>query len=221
MDKIIITSSKSKVKLRRSGKGLITSLGIKDKIIPKKYKKARYAIINVSKKDLSKIIREFEKLPYEIYEKKRPKHKPTDSYFYPERHLSNCMMRSDALNLHVYPVRTQMNGTQNILTSNVYSKYKSKLKKFLVDKTLSHICSMDEDESKIIIVEKCSTKGDESECVHKNINKQKYKNNEAYYEASSVTDELPSYFNIFECGRNILNRLDMTYELACMYTQEE
>ena len=46
---------------------------------PEKYKKARYAIGNVSKKDLSKIIREFEifeKLPYE---KKRPKHEPTDS----------------------------------------------------------------------------------------------------------------------------------------------
>ena len=45
------------------------------------YKKSRFAIINVSKKDLSKIIREFEKLPYEIYEKKRPKHEPTDRYF--------------------------------------------------------------------------------------------------------------------------------------------
>ena len=49
------------------------------------YKKARYAILNISKKDLSKIIREFEKLSYEIYEKKRPKYEPTDSYFYLER----------------------------------------------------------------------------------------------------------------------------------------
>ena len=57
-----------------SGKGLITSLGIKAKVRPHKYKKERYAIGNVSKKDLSKIIREFEKLPYEIYEKKRTKH---------------------------------------------------------------------------------------------------------------------------------------------------
>ena len=37
-------------------------------------------------------------------------------------------------------------------------------------------------------------------------------NNEAHYEESSVTDEVPSYFNIFECGRNLLNRLDLTYE---------
>ena len=46
----------------------------------------------------------------------------------------------------------------------------------------------------------------------KNINKQKDAKNETEYEESSVTDEVPSYFNIFKCGRNILNRLDVTYE---------
>ena len=45
-------------------------------------KKERYAIGNVIKKDPSNIIREFEKLPYESYEKKIPKHKPTESYFF-------------------------------------------------------------------------------------------------------------------------------------------
>ena len=65
-----------------SGKGLITSLGFKAKVRPQKYKKARYAIRNVSKKYPSKIIREFQKIPYESYEKKKPKHEPTDSYFY-------------------------------------------------------------------------------------------------------------------------------------------
>ena len=59
--------------------GLITYLGLKAKVRPKKYKKARYAIGNVSKKDLSKIIGEFEKLRYESYERKSPKHDPTDS----------------------------------------------------------------------------------------------------------------------------------------------
>ena len=62
---------------------------------------------------------------------------------------------------------------------------------------------------------------DESECVHKNINKQKETKNETEYEESSVTYEVPSYFNTFECGRNILNRIDMTYELACMATQKK
>ena len=63
LDKMIITSSGSKVKLGRSGMGLITSLGLNAKTGPNKYKNARYAIINFSKKDLSKIINKFENLP--------------------------------------------------------------------------------------------------------------------------------------------------------------
>ena len=47
--KMKITSSESKGKLERSGKGFITSLGFKAKVRPQKYKKARYAIKNVSK----------------------------------------------------------------------------------------------------------------------------------------------------------------------------
>ena len=61
---------------------MITSLGLKAKTSPNKYKKVRYAIGNVSTKYLSKIIREFEKLPYKIYEMRRPKHEPNGIYFY-------------------------------------------------------------------------------------------------------------------------------------------
>ena len=77
-------------------------------------------------KDLSKIIREFEKLPYKSYEGSSPKHDPTDSYFYLSRQLAKCMMRYDALNSHVYPIRTEMIGTQQILISHVCSTDKSK-----------------------------------------------------------------------------------------------
>ena len=89
-----ITSSESKDNFGISGNGLITSQGLKDKSRPKKYKKSRYAIRNFSKKDLSKMIREFEKLPYESYNRKRPRHEPTDRYFYLARHLEKCMMIS-------------------------------------------------------------------------------------------------------------------------------
>ena len=58
----------------------------------------RYAIRNVIKKDLSKIIKEFEKIYKLPYEKNRPKHEPTDSYFHIARQLAKCMMRSDNLN---------------------------------------------------------------------------------------------------------------------------
>ena len=95
LDEMKITSSESKGKLERSGKWLITSLGYKAKVSPQKYKKAGYAIVNFSKKDLSKIIREFEKFEKFPYDKKRPKNDTTDSYFYLARQLAKCMMRSN------------------------------------------------------------------------------------------------------------------------------
>ena len=61
---------------------MITSLVFKTKVGSHKHKKAMYTIVNVSKKDPSKIIREFEIFPYKSYEKKRPKYEPNDSYFY-------------------------------------------------------------------------------------------------------------------------------------------
>ena len=56
------TTSESKVKMEGSGKGLVTALALKTKARLKIYKKARYAIGNVSMKDLSKKIKDFEKL---------------------------------------------------------------------------------------------------------------------------------------------------------------
>ena len=59
MDKIRITSLESTVKLVGSVQWFIASLGLKAKTRQKEYKKARYVIINVIKKYLSKIIRYF------------------------------------------------------------------------------------------------------------------------------------------------------------------
>ena len=77
---------------------MITSLGFKAKVRPHKHNNAKYTIRNVSKKDLSKIIREFEKFEKLPYVKKRPKHEPTDSYFYLAIQLAKCMMISNTLN---------------------------------------------------------------------------------------------------------------------------
>ena len=62
LDKMETTSLESKVKMEGSGKWLVTALSLKTKARSKKYKKARYAIGNVSTKDLSNKIKEFEKL---------------------------------------------------------------------------------------------------------------------------------------------------------------
>ena len=80
-----------------------------------KYKKARYAVGNVSEKDLLKIIKEIEKIEKLPYEKKRPKHEPTDSYFHLARQLAKCMMRSDKLNWHDHGGYMKMTS----LSSNV------------------------------------------------------------------------------------------------------
>ena len=71
-----------KRKIGKIRKGVDHLSGFQDQSRVEKYKKASYAIVNVSKKDLSKIIKEFEKFEKLPYEKKRPKHEPTGSYFY-------------------------------------------------------------------------------------------------------------------------------------------
>ena len=37
----------------------------------------------------------------------------------------------------------------------------------------------------------------------------------------SVTEKVKIYFNIYECGRNILDRLDVTYQRAFMATPKD
>ena len=80
LNKMESTSSESKGKLGRSGKGLVTALAFKTKVRSQKYKKARYTNRNISKKDLSKIIKVFEKIGKLTYVKRIPKHEPTSSY---------------------------------------------------------------------------------------------------------------------------------------------
>ena len=55
------------------------------------------------------------------------------------------MMRADALNLHIYLVRTESTDMQQILILHVYSTDKSESKEFLVDKTLLQVCSTDKE----------------------------------------------------------------------------
>ena len=69
------------------------------------------------------------------------------------------------------------------------------------------VCSTDESESEIIIVNKSSTEESEPESVHKiiNINKGKYAIDETDHEAPPVTDypviNEPSFFNLFKCRK--------------------
>ena len=107
--------------------------------VSQKYKKERYAIGNVSEKDLLNIIKEFEKIEKPPYEKKRPKHEPNHSYFRLVRQLVKCMMRYDKLNQHDPGSYTEMNYP--LLNVNVTDEYESK--EIIVHETLSENNSKD------------------------------------------------------------------------------
>ena len=116
-----------------SEKGLVTSMVLKTIRRSKKNKKSRYAITNVSLKDISNIIKEFEKLPYEGYLQKSSKYVTTDGFFYISRQIDKCMVR---LNFPVGPVRTQMTNTQKMNNSEISTQ----------NITNYRVCSSDESE---------------------------------------------------------------------------
>ena len=95
------------VKIR---KGVGNRSLFQDQSKDKKVKKSRYPIRNVSEKDLSKIIKYFEKIGKLTYEKKRPKHEPTPRYFHLVRQIAKCMMISDKLNRHDHVSYMEMNA---------------------------------------------------------------------------------------------------------------
>ena len=66
------TSSESKGKLERSGKGLVTALDFKIKVRSQKYKKATYAIGSVSEKDLSRLSKSLRKLGNYLMRRRGP-----------------------------------------------------------------------------------------------------------------------------------------------------
>ena len=86
------------------------------------------------------------------YVQKRPKHEPTNSYFYLERQLAKCMMRADALNSHVDPVRTEMTVIQNIPISHICDSDESESKGIIEVERILRVCSTYESKSEIIFV---------------------------------------------------------------------
>ena len=148
MNNMETTSSDLKGKLGRSGKGLVTALALKTKVGSKKYKKARYAIGNVSMKDLSNIIKEFEKHFKVPYMKKTPKHEPTLSYYHIVGCITECMLRSDEYNQHVHGEYAE----ETAPSSNVNDTVKEKSKEIIVHEPLFENLYMDVSESDCNIV---------------------------------------------------------------------
>ena len=130
------------------------------------------------------------------------------------------MMRADALNSHGYPVITETTA----LSSYVCSTDEDESKGIILHKTLSQSCSTEKNKSKGIIVngnlsQRCST--DKDELCSKEEYKSEYTITKQEDTKNEVTYDVPNYFNafnVFECGRNILDRLDVSYERACIAT---
>ena len=208
MNKMKTTSSDSKGKSERSGKGLVTALYFKTKVRLSKYKKARYAIGNVSEKDLSKIIKDFEKIGKVPYVKSILKHEPTSSYYRLVICIVECMMRSDEHNRHVHGSYAE----DTDLSSNVNVTDEDESKEIIVHETLFENQSMDVSKSKCNIVHENLLQNNSSDVPANVITELK----EDEHKEHSVIEKGTRHFNIFECGRNLLDKLDVTYQRALM-----
>ena len=105
---------------------------------------------NVSMKDLSNIIKEFEKNVKVPYVKRIPKHEPTSSYYHLVGCIVECMLRSDEYNQLVHSDYTEKTAP----SSNVNDTDKKESKEIIVHEPLSENLSMDVSESECNIVHK-------------------------------------------------------------------
>ena len=168
---------------------MVTDLAFNTKVRPQKYKKARYAIINVSEKDLSKIIKEFEKIGKVTYVKSIPKHEPTSSYFHLVRCIVKCMMISDEHNWHDHGSYAE--ETALSLSVNVTDKDESK--EIIVHETLSENQSKDASKSECNIFHETLSQNNSSDVTANVITELK----DDGHKEPSVIQKGTSYFNIF------------------------
>ena len=123
------------------------------------------------------------------------------------------MMRSDNLNWNDHGGYTDL--TAPSLNYNVTDKDESK--RVIVHESLLENCSTDGSKLKRNIVNKTLSQNNSANVSEYTITELKDKDDKE----PSVTKEVKIYFNIFECGRNILDRLDVTYQRAFMATPQD
>ena len=76
---------------------------------------------------------------------------------------------------------------------------------------------MDVSKSEFNIVHETLLQNNSAEVPDNAITELKYEE----HKEPSVTQKVASYFNIFECGRNLLDKLDVTYQQAFMATSAQ
>ena len=99
-------------------------------------------------------------------------------------------------------------------SSNVNVTDEDESKQIIVHKTLSENISTDVSESERNIVNETLSQNNSADLPEYTITELKDKE----HKEPSATKEVKLYFNIFECGRNLLDRLNVTYQRAFMAT---
>ena len=94
---------------------------------------------------------------------------------------------------------------------------KEESKEIIVHETLSENNSTSINKSERNIVYKTLSQNNSVDVPENTITELK----DEEHKEHSVTEKMKSYFNIFECGRNILDQLEVTYQRAFMATQED
>ena len=150
----------------------------------------------------------FEKIGKLLCEKRILKYDPTPSYFHVVRQLAKCMMRSDQLNRRNHGSYAEETDP----SSNIIVMDTDKSKEIIVHKTLLENKSKDVRESECNIVHKTLLQNNSADVPDNLIIELK----DDEHKEPSVTEKGTSYFNIFECGRNILDQLDITYQQGFM-----
>ena len=99
-------------------------------------------------------------------------------------------------------------------SSNINVTDKDESREIIVHKTLSENNSKDARESEYSIVNKTLPQNNSADVPENAITELKDKE----HKKPSVTQKVTIYFNIFECGRNLLDQLDVMYQRAFMAT---
>ena len=144
-------------------------------------------------KDLFNKIIEFEKFVKVPHFKKEPKNEPNLSYLHLVECLRKCMTISGDHKQHVHDSYEKETAS----SSNV----KDTDKDTDVDES-NHSIAQSFDEP--------SSENQDSESDHNYVNATTELNHNEYIKPSASVKE--SYYNIFECGRSVLDKLDATYQ---------
>ena len=123
------------------------------------------------------------------------------------------MMRYEKLNWYDHDSYAEITDP----SSNVNVTYEDESKEIIVHETLSENQSEDVSESECNIAHKTLSQKNSANVPDNVITELK----ENEHKELPVTKKVTSYFNIFECGRNLLDLLDVTYQRAFMATSSQ